>query len=92
LKEAGWGIETSATNSWEDVSSKIQDHIRSLNFGYRKKLTSEQIKYYNKLAKLISPHEVELVGKDGIPEIVKAKYILIATGGRPADPEIPGGK
>ena len=50
------------------------------------------MKYYNKLAKLISPHEVELTGKDGVPEIITAKYILIATGGRPSDPGIPGGK
>jgi thioredoxin reductase (NADPH) len=29
---------------------------------------------------------------DKVPEIIKAKYILIATGGRPTDPGIPGGK
>lgn len=41
---------------------------------------------------MVSPHEVELKGSDGSLEIVQAKYILIATGGRPADPGIPGGK
>lgn len=40
----------------------------------------------------MSKHEVELTGLDKVPEIVKAKYILIATGGRPSDPGIPGGK
>ena len=92
LKEAGWGIDTSAKNSWAEVSEKIQNYIRSLNFGYRKKLNTEKIKYYNKLAKMVSKHEVELTGLDNKPEIIKAKYILIATGGRPSDPGIPGGK
>ncbi len=38
----------------------------------------------------MSAHEIELVGSDGVPEKVTAKYILIATGGRPSDPGIPG--
>lgn len=29
-------------------------------------------------------------GSDGVAETISAKYILIATGGRPSDPEIPG--
>lgn len=33
-----------------------------------------------------------MVGNDKVPEVIRAKYILIATGGRPSDPEIPGGK
>jgi thioredoxin reductase (NADPH) len=92
LREAGWGIDPSAANNWEEVSEKIQDYVQSLNFGYRKKLTNEKIKYYNKLARLVSAHELELTGADGVPELVKAKYILLATGGRPSDPEIPGGR
>lgn len=63
-----------------------------MNFGYRKKLNTEKIKYYNKLARMVSKHEVELKAGDGSLEMVRAKYILIATGGRPADPGIPGGR
>lgn len=53
---------------------------------------TEKIKYYNKLARLVSAHELELTGADKVPEVVTAKYILLATGGRPSDPEIPGGR
>lgn len=35
---------------------KINDYIRGLNFGYRKALNNDKVKYYNKLAKLISKH------------------------------------
>jgi len=53
-------------------------------------MNEEKITYYNKKAKLLDPHRIELTDKDGNKEVVTAKYILIATGGRPADPEIPG--
>jgi thioredoxin reductase (NADPH) len=38
----------------------------------------------------LSPHEIELTGSDGVSEVVTAKIVLIATGGRPSDPGIPG--
>lgn len=90
MSEAGWKIDPQSPNSWEEVAEKIQDHVRSLNWGYKVKLNKEKITYYNKLAKLISANQVELTGYDGIPEVITAKYILIATGGRPSDPGIPG--
>ena len=33
-----------------------------LNFVFLKKLNQEKVNYYNKLAKLLSPHEIELLG------------------------------
>lgn len=48
------------------------------------------MKYYNKLAKLKSKNEIELTDHNGVTEIVTANIILIATGGRPTPPGIPG--
>ena len=48
------------------------------------------MKYYNKLAKLVDNHTIELKAANGDVEKVTAKYILLATGGRPTYPEIPG--
>ena len=53
-------------------------------------MNEEKITYYNKKAKLLDPNRIELTDKDGNKEVVTAKNILIATGGRPADPGIPG--
>jgi pyruvate/2-oxoglutarate dehydrogenase complex dihydrolipoamide dehydrogenase (E3) component len=50
----------------------------------------ENITYYNKLAKLISKHEIELTAANGDKEVITSKNILIATGGRPTMPDIPG--
>ena len=55
------------------------------------KLNKEQITYYNKLARLLSPNQIELKDSEGKTEVVTAKYILLATGGRPSEPGIPGG-
>jgi len=35
------------------------------------------------LAEIVGPHKIQLTDKKGDKEIVTAKYILIATGGRP---------
>jgi len=35
---------------------RINSYIRSLNFGYRKTLKTDNVDYYNKLAKLKSNH------------------------------------
>ncbi len=48
------------------------------------------MKYYNKLAKLKSKNEIELTDANGVTEVVTANNILIATGGRPTAPGIPG--
>lgn len=66
--------------------SRINDYIRSLNFGYRKTLMSDQVTYFNKLARLLSKNSIELTDKDGKKETVTADNILIATGGRPTYP------
>jgi len=53
-------------------------------------MKDENITYYNKKAKLLDANTIELTDKDGNKEEVTAEYILIATGGRPTDPGIPG--
>ena len=90
LESVGWKIDSNAPNDWEHLSERITDYIKSLNYGYKKKLLDEKIKYYNALASLLSHNEIELTDKNGKKEKVKAKNILIATGGRPSDPAIPG--
>jgi pyruvate/2-oxoglutarate dehydrogenase complex dihydrolipoamide dehydrogenase (E3) component len=70
----------------------INNHIRSLNFGYRKSLNKEGVVYFNKLAKFLCARTVELTAADGSVEIVTADNIVIATGGRPTYPDIPGAK
>jgi pyruvate/2-oxoglutarate dehydrogenase complex dihydrolipoamide dehydrogenase (E3) component len=61
MNEVGWKIaKKKPEHDWEEMINKIDDYIRSLNFGYRKALTTDNVNYYNKLAKLKSKHEIEV--------------------------------
>lgn len=53
-------------------------------------MNTDNVKYYNKYAKLISKNQIELTDAQGKTEVITAKNILIATGGRPTAPGIPG--
>ena len=53
-------------------------------------MNSDNVKYFNKYAKLVSKHEIQLTDAQGKTEVVTAKNIVIATGGRPTPAGIPG--
>ena len=66
-------------------------HIKSLNWGYKSDLIKLKIKYYNHYARFVDAHTLELDnGKEKVK--VTADKIIIATGGRPNYPGIPGDK
>ncbi len=90
LRSAGWDINENAKHNWQKLSDRIAAYIRSLNFAYKKTLATDKVTYFNALASLSSKHTLELTSKDGSKQVLSAKYILIATGGRPSRPGIPG--
>jgi len=80
----GLGWETKASHSWDKMVTNIDNYIKSLNWNYKTELRSKKVKYYNKFATFVDPHTLALDdGKGGAPEKVTAKYIMVATGGRP---------
>jgi len=70
----------------------VQAHVKSLNFGYKTDLTKLKIKYYNCFASFMDKHTISLDNGKGKIETVTAEKIVIATGGRPTYPDIPGAK
>ena len=62
-------------------------YIKSLNFGYKNALYKNGVKYYNKLGRIVDANTVELKDAKGNIELVKAKNIVIAVGGRPMIPD-----
>ena len=61
LEGAGWKVgEDNKQNNWDALSERITDHIKSLNFGYRKTLMAENVEYHNKLAKFAGPNTITL--------------------------------
>ncbi len=66
-------------------------HIKSLNWGYKSELIKTKVRYINSYASFIDSHTV-LCDNGKKQETFTARHIIIATGGRPSYPDIPGDK
>jgi thioredoxin/glutathione reductase (selenoprotein) len=91
-KECGWNIDTSLPHSWETMIEHVNNHIRSLNWNYKKQLIQKEVKYFNALASLKDAHTINLKDKNGKETTVTAKYVLLAMGGRPTLLNLPGAR
>jgi len=87
----GWN-ESKAQHDWNEMTSNVQSHISSLNWGYKTALREKKVTYFNRLGSFISNKEIQTVDKDGVVEKITADNIVVAVGGRPRQLAIPGGE
>ncbi|WP_339446754.1 glutathione-disulfide reductase [Pseudomonas sp. EA_5y_Pfl2_R50] len=80
----GWNLGE-ADFDWATLIANKDREINRLNGIYRNLLVNSGVTLHEAHAKIVGPHEVEVNG-----ERFSAKNILIATGGWPQIPEIPG--
>ncbi|KXS12547.1 thioredoxin reductase TR2 [Gonapodya prolifera JEL478] len=97
-KHYGWNVEKEKVqHNWEDLKSNIQDHIGSINWGYRVALRDENVEYINGMGEFVDPHTVKVTTfnrKTNAPQSSKqitARHIVIAVGGRPKYLDLPAG-
>lgn len=90
--ESGWVPGDKPKHNWGKMISNINNHIRSINFGYKKDMKNKKITFFEEYASFVDPHTVELIDIRGKTHRVTSKYFLIAVGGRPLYPDIPGAK
>ena len=81
----GWDIPEGHFD-WLAFRARLHTELDRLEGVYRRLLDGSGVKIHDTCAKLVDPHEVEL--SDGTR--ISAKHILIATGGRPERPDLPG--
>ncbi|XP_014616941.1 PREDICTED: thioredoxin reductase 2, mitochondrial isoform X1 [Polistes canadensis] len=88
----GWQLPDvkTITNDWETLKTAVQNHVKSVNWVTRVELRTKMVNYVNALGYFKDPHTVVGVMKNGEEKIITADKILIAVGGRPKYPEIPG--
>jgi len=79
-------------NDWAVLREHVQDHIRSLNFGYRVKMREDGVTYLNKLGRFTGPNELECTDKKGRTSTIRAPRFVVAVGGRPTPLSCPGGE
>lgn len=83
---SGFGWSLGAANfDWATLIANKDREINRLNGIYRNLLVNSGVTLHEGHARLVDPHQVEING-----ERYTAKHILIATGGWPQIPEIPG--
>lgn len=80
----GWSLGE-ANFDWPTLIANKDREINRLNGIYRNLLVNSGVTLHEGHARLVDPHQVEING-----ERFTAKHILIATGGWPQIPEIPG--
>lgn len=81
----GWDIPGEMRFDWQKLVQRKDDDIDRLNGLYLQTLGNAGVKVYQAHARLLGDHKVQ-VGD----EIFSAQKILIATGGTPFVPDIPG--
>jgi len=88
-KSFGWGVEP-AQHNWQNMVTEVQNHIGSLNWGYRVALREKNVTYLNEYATFVDKNTIKTVNKKGVEKTVTASKFILATGGRPKYPNIPG--
>ena len=88
-KSFGWGVEA-PQHDWKNMVTEIQNHIGGLNWGYRVALREKSVTYLNEYATFVDKNTIKTTNKKGVEKTVTAAKFILATGGRPKYPEIPG--
>jgi len=81
----GWQVD--ASFDWPTLVAAKEKEITRLEHAYTSNLAKPGVEIIKDRAVVTGPNSVHLVGED---RTLNAKYILVATGGRPFIPDIPG--
>ena len=81
-----YGFDVKAGESdWAELKRKRDAYVLRLNGIYERNLAAKGVSYVRGAARFIDAHTVEVNGRR-----LSARHIVIATGGRPSLPDIPG--
>jgi len=88
----GWQAAAEApAHNWTEMTANIHTYIKSmLNQGLLDGFEANGVTYHNAYGKLLDNHTIELTDADGNVVTKRAKYILLAAGGRPNHGNFPG--
>lgn len=81
----GWN-GTKGTNDWAALIGAVHHHVSRLNGIYRTLLENACVSVFEQRAVFVDPHTIEL----GDGRRVTAEKVVVATGGHPVRPNLPG--
>ncbi|XP_068159545.1 thioredoxin reductase 1, mitochondrial isoform X1 [Drosophila tropicalis] len=85
----GWNVDDKIKPDWSKLVSSVQNHIKSVNWVTRVDLRDKKVEYINGLGSFVDSHTLLAKLKSG-ERTITAQSFVIAVGGRPRYPEIPG--
>lgn len=88
----GWDVPDAVNHDWITMRNSIQSYIKSLNWGYKAQLRSKKVTYENAYGQFVGPHKIKCINKKRKEKELTSRYFVVATGGRPKLPDIPGCK
>lgn len=88
----GWQLPEEKQHTWKTLVRNVDDYIKGLNFNYKKALLDARVEYLNAYASFIDEHTVSYTDEKGVTKTTTADKFIIAVGGRPKYPDIPGAK
>jgi glutathione reductase (NADPH) len=86
----GWRLPGAPTLDWEALKTNRAQSIGHLNGIYARLLSGANVQQLQGRARLVDGNTVEVTDADGHASRHTAAVILIATGGKPWMPELPG--
>ena len=75
---------------WNKLVQSVQNHIKSVNWVTRVDLRDKKVEYINGLGYFKDPHTIVAKMRNDTERSISAEHIVIAVGGRPRYPDIPG--
>jgi len=91
-KAYGFHVSESAPFEWNTFKQKRDAYIKRLNGIYEKNLGNDKVEYLHGTASFKDTKTVKVEMEDKSEVEIKAKNILIAVGGHPNIPDVPGGE
>ncbi|KAI8037772.1 hypothetical protein M5D96_009273 [Drosophila gunungcola] len=88
----GWNVnDQDLRPDWRKLVRSVQNHIKSVNWVTRVDLRDKKVEYVNSLGAFLDPHTIEYATRSGLERRqVTAEHVVVAVGGRPRYPDIPG--
>ena len=53
-------FHSAVKHDWDKLVGGVQDHIGSLNWGYRVQLRDKNVKYINAFGEFVDPHTIKV--------------------------------
>ncbi|XP_005387317.2 PREDICTED: thioredoxin reductase 3 [Chinchilla lanigera] len=91
-RKFGWEYSQQVKHNWESMTEAIQNHIGSLNWGYRVSLREKGVAYVNSYGEFMGQHKIKATTRKGQETFYTAAKFVIATGERPRYLGIQGDK